>query len=288
MNITRRTAISAAAAALLPTARMWAAKQKLAGLKIGVTDWNLDLTGKIEAVALGKTLGFEGVQVSIGRKLDDGTLPLANPQLQQQYLAEAKKNNIALAGTCLDILHVNYLKNDPLGKKWVAEGIPITRKLNAKVMLLPFFGKGALQTAAEKDYVADVLKELAPEAQKAGVVLGLENTISAEDNVRILDRVKSRALSVYYDVGNSTSNGFDVVKEIRWLGKDRICQVHLKDKGYLGEGKIDFPAVMRALADIEFAGFAVFETSAPSGSRDDDMRKNLAYIQKLIGEVRQS
>jgi L-ribulose-5-phosphate 3-epimerase len=288
MDITRRTAIATAAAALLPTVRMRAAKQKLAGLKIGVTDWNLDLTGKLDAVALSKTLGFEGVQVSIGRKLENEKLPLADPQLQEQYLAEAKKNNIPIAGTCLDILHVNYLKNDALGKKWVAEGIPITRKLNAKVMLLPFFGKGALQTTAEKDYVADVVKELAPEAQKAGVVLGLENTISAEDNARILDRVKSRAVSVYYDVGNSTSNGFDVVKEIRWLGKDRICQVHLKDKGYLGEGKIDFPAVMRALADIGYVGFAVFETSAPSGSRDNDMRKNLAYIQKVIGEVRQS
>ena len=288
MTMTRRTAISTAAAALLPTARLWAAKQKLAGLKLGVTDWNLDLTGKLEAVALSKSLGFDGVQVSIGRKLQDGKLPLADPQLQEQYLAEAKKNNIALAGTCLDILHDNYLKNDPLGKKWIAEAIPITKKLRAQIMLLPFFGKGALKTAEEMDYVADVLKELAPEAQKAGVVLALENTISAEDNVRILDRVKSRALSVYYDVGNSTSNGFDVVKEIRWLGKERICQVHLKDKGYLGEGKIDFPAVLRALSDIGYAGYAVFETSAPSGSRDNDMRKNLAYIQKVIGEGRQS
>ena len=285
--MTRRTAITTTAAALVPSG-LWAAKQKLAGLKIGVTDWNLDLTGKLEAVALAKTLGFAGVQVSIGRKLQDGKLPLADPQVQEQYLAEAKKNNIALASTCLDILHDNYLKNDPLGKKWVAESIPITKKLRAQVVLLPFFGKGALKTTEEKDYVADVLKELAPEAQKSGVVLGLENTISAEDNVRILDRVKSKALSVYYDVGNSTSNGFDVVKEIRWLGKDRICQVHLKDKGYLGEGKIDFPAVIRALSDIGYSGYAVFETSAPSGSRDDDMRKNLAYIQKVIGEVRQS
>src|ERR1035441_9297067 len=36
-------------------------------------------------------------------------------------------------------------------------------------------------------------------------------------------------LKVYYDVGNCTQAGFDVVKEIRWLGKDRICQFHFKD-----------------------------------------------------------
>jgi sugar phosphate isomerase/epimerase len=183
---------------------------------------------------------------------------------------------------------VNYLKNDPLGRKWVAEGIPITRKLKARVMLLPFFGKGALETAAEKDYVADVMKELGPEAEKAGILLGLENTISAEDNARILDRAKSRAVRVYYDVGNSTRGGFDVIKEIRWLGKDRICQVHLKDKGYLGEGTIDFPGIVRALADIGYSGFANLETSCPSGSVEADMKRNLGYIRKLMDEVRAS
>ena len=38
------------------------------------------------------------------------------------------------------------------------------------------------------DYVGDALRDLAPEATKAGVILGLENTISAEDNVRIMER----------------------------------------------------------------------------------------------------
>ena len=55
------------------------------------------------------------------------------------------------------------------------------------------------------DYVGDALKELAPEAVKAGVLLGLENTISAEDNVRIMERSGSPAVQAYYDVGNSTS-----------------------------------------------------------------------------------
>src|SRR5260370_30418236 len=113
-------------------------------------------------------------------------------------------------------------------------------------MLLPFFGKGALETQKERDYAADALKEVASEAERAGILLGLEDTISAEDNVRIMDRIKSPAVLVYYDVGNSNRNGFDVPKEIRWLGKARICQMHLKDKGYIGDGPIDFTADIRA------------------------------------------
>jgi len=251
-------------------------------LKIGVTDWNLRLSGKVEAVALAKKLGFQGVEVSLGRKAGD-KLPMDDEAAQKTYLAAAKEHGIALAGTCLDILHVNYLKNDKLGQKWVADGIRITKILNARVMLLPFFGNGALTTRQEMDYVGDALKELAPEAVKAKVLLGLEDTISAEDNVRIMERSQSPAVKTYYDVGNSTNAGFDPVKEIRWLGKDRICQMHLKDgRGYLGEGRIDFPAVLQAVADIGFRGFANLETSAPSKSIEDDMRRNLGYIRKLL------
>lgn len=134
------------------------------------------------------------------------------------------------------------------------------------------------------DYIGDVLKELAPEAEKSDVLLGLENTISAEDNVRIMERTGSPALRVYYDTGNSTLAGFDVIKEIRWLGSARICQVHLKDNPhFLGEGKIDFPGVMQAIADIGFTGFANLETDCPSHSVENDMARNLGYVRRLLG-----
>lgn len=284
MPVSRRTFLAACAAAgVVP-----ADGRKPDGLKIGVTDWNLRLTGKVEAVALAASLGFDGVEISLGMKQRDGKLPLDDAALQASYLEELKKHKIAAAGTCLDILHVNYLKSDKLGQKWIADGIPITKKLNAKVMLLPFFGKGAMKTTEELDYVGDVLRELGPEAERAGVILGLENTNSAEENVRILERARSKALKVYYDVGNSTNGGYDILKEIRWLGRDRICQMHFKDKGYLGEGKIDFPAVLQAVADIGFQGFANLETSSPSGSVENDMKRNLGYIRGLIEKARKS
>ena len=93
-----------------------------------------------------------------------------------------------------------------------------------------------------------------------------------------MDRTQSSAVLTYYDVGNSTNNGFDVVKEIRWLGSARICEVHLKDNPhYLGEGKIDFKAVIDALADVGFDGWAQLETDSPA-SVEADMRRNLKFI----------
>jgi L-ribulose-5-phosphate 3-epimerase len=267
------------AAAMVPRA----AARPTAALKIGVTDWNLRQTGKVSAVALAAKLGFDGVQISLGRIPVNGKLPLDDSGIQAQYIAAAKEHGIPLDGTCLDILHVDHLKNNSQAQKWVTDGIQITRNVNTSVMLLPFFGKAALLTHDEMDYVAGVLKELSPEAEKAGVILGLEDTISAEDNVRIMERAGSPALQVYYDVGNSTEGRFDVVKEIRWLGARRICQIHLKDNPhYLGEGQIDFPAVMQAITDIHFTGFANLETDCPSKSVENDMARNLRFIRGLL------
>ncbi len=259
------------------------AKARSHGLRVGITDWNLRLTSKVDAVETAARLRFDGVQVSLGRKPIDGKLPLDDRVVQQQYLTASKINKIPIDGTCLDILHTNYLKNDKLGAKWVADSIPITKNLEARVILLPFFGKGALTTRPEMDYVGDVLREIAPEAEKAGVILGLEDTISAEDNVRIMERTKSQAVLTYYDVGNSTQGGFDVLKEVHWLGRDRICQFHLKDNPhYLGEGKIDFPQIVKAIDDIGFKGFANLETDSPSNVVEDDLARNLRYVRRLM------
>lgn len=280
----RRTFLQLSASAGAGTLTLLAARPKL---QIGVTDWNLKLTGKVEAVSLAKRLGFEGVQVSLGRTPVNDHLPLADPEIQAKYIAEAKAQQIPIDGTCLDILHTNCLKNDPLGKKWLAESIPITRNLNAKVILLPFFGKCSLTTREEMDYTASVLKELGPEAEKAGVILGLENTISAEDNMRILDQAGSKAVQVYYDIGNSTNAGFDPAREIRQLGRKRICQFHFKDNpNYLGEGKIELAPVLHAISEIEYRGFANLETDSPSKSVDADMRRNLAFVRRSMAENR--
>jgi sugar phosphate isomerase/epimerase len=282
MAITRRRFIgtSAAAAAAVLAQRGLCADGGKALFKVGVTDWNLRMEGKPEAVALAKSLGFDGIQISLssGRERE-----WVGTDVLDRFVAESKRAGLPIGSVCLNVLHRDYLKSDPEGQKRVAESIPMATRVGVNVILLPFFGKGALQTQAEMDRVADALREVAPEAARAGVILGLENTISARDNVRIMERASSPAVKVYYDVGNSTTHGFNVIEEIRWLGRERICEVHIKDNPhYLGKGPIDIAAVVDALADIGFSDWAQLETDSPSDDVAADMTRNLAYLRDLM------
>ena len=281
--LTRRSFL-ATAAGLTCAGRL--ASGRTIPLRIGVTDWNLNLGANPESVRKAAELGFPGVQISFGRELVNGKMPADDPEVISRYLSLSQQLGVAIDATCVDRLHDNGLKSDALAPKWVSDGIRLTRDLKTTVLLLPFFGRWALNTRAEMERVGDALRELAPEAEKAKVILGLENTISAEDNVRIMERSRSANVLVFYDVGNSTKAGFDVVKEIRWLGKHRICQFHFKDNPHLlGEGPIRFAPIVQAIRDIGYAGWANLETDAQPNRLDADMRRNLGYIRRVVDEI---
>jgi L-ribulose-5-phosphate 3-epimerase len=232
-----------------------------------------------------RRVGLDGVEFNIGRVLEGGKMGLSDPGRRRAYMEAARRNKQEIAGVVLDILHPHPLKDDPAAPAFIPEGIAIARDMNAGVLLLPFFGKGALQNRDEMARVADIVKEHAEAARKAGIIMGLENTISAEDNAWILERVASPAVLVYYDVGNSTNNGFDAPKEIRFLGGKRICQVHIKDRPYMGEGKVDFMECFRAIRDSGYRGWLNFETGSPSGDREADIRRNIEFTRKTLKAV---
>jgi sugar phosphate isomerase/epimerase len=283
MTLTRRRCLAALAASGLTSRLAFGAREKL---RIGVTDWNLELGADPQAVPLAAQLGFDGVQISFGRKIVDDKMPVDNPEVIARYLELSKQYGVPIDGTCVDRLHDNGLKSDPLAPKWVLDSIRLTKELHSKVLLAPFFGKWALTNEAEMNYTGDALRDLAAEAEKAGVILGIEDTISAQDNWRMIERARSKNVLVYYDVGNSTEAGFDPVKEIRWLGKERICQFHLKDNpNYLGEGKIEFAPIMHTIRDIGFSGYANLETDTHPQTLEADLRRNLMYIRRIMQQA---
>src|SRR4051812_13160834 len=126
---TRRDLLLAAAAAGAGSLR--AASP---GFRIGVTDWNLRLGAKPEAVPLAAQFGFDGVQVSFGRRLVDDKLPLDDPALIRRYRQLSTEHKIPLDGTCVDRLHENGIKSDPLAVRWVRDSIRLTNALGVEVL----------------------------------------------------------------------------------------------------------------------------------------------------------
>ncbi len=254
------------------------------GWKVGMCCWNMrDFDPSVFETAA--KIGLDGVQLGIDRN-DQQTLKLRRPEVQREYIAAAKRAGVAIVGTACQFR--KPLKAEPVAAIVLHDWIGVTRALGGKVILVPFFGEPNIVRADNKeelDRLVAVLRELGPRAEKAGVLLGLENTLSAADNRRIPDAVESPAVKVSYDVGNSTNNGYNVVEEIRALGKDRIGEFHIKDgRNLLGQGKIDMPAVAAAIRSIDYTDWLVLETSAPT-DLVADTRTNLAYMRKVFTRV---
>jgi L-ribulose-5-phosphate 3-epimerase len=104
---------------------------------------------------LAAKLGFDGVQVSLGRKPVSDKLPLDDASDPGPgYLAGRETARHRPVGHLPGHPARGPLEGQPRAQKWVADSIPITANLKAGVVLLPFFGKASLTNHAEMDYVA--------------------------------------------------------------------------------------------------------------------------------------
>jgi sugar phosphate isomerase/epimerase len=282
--MTRREMLSGTAgslAALVAAGRLMA-EDKPAGWKYSMCDW---MMGKMDpsAVELGKKMGLDGVQISIG--FPDDNLKLRKPEMQKKYLEAAKHYGLVINSVAMGVLNDVPLMNEPRTALWAADTIDAAKAVGAKNILLAFFGNGELkeQNADDMRRVTEVLQELAPRAEKAGVILGIESYLSAEAHLKILDLVKSKFVQVYYDVYNANDAGHDYLKEIKLLGGERICEVHFKEGGnFLGAGKIKWPEVAAMLKEVGYKNWLTLETGSPTKDRVADAKKNLEYLKKLF------
>ena len=234
--------------------------------RIGACDWSIGKMGDPGAFDVAKQIGLDGVQVSLGTAADD--MHLRKPEVQQQYKEAAKKSGLEVASLAIGELNNIPYKSDPRTVAWVSDSIDVCKAFGVRVVLLAFFSDDDLRDdKAGVDEVVRRLKAVAPKAEKAGVILGIESWLSADQHIEILDRVGSKAVQVYYDVCNSNDRGYDICQEIRQLGRKRICELHFKENGaLLGKGKVDFEKVRAALDDIGYRGWIQIEGAMPPGA----------------------
>lgn len=253
--------------------------------RIGACDWSIGMQAKVEALTVAKEIGLDGVQVSLGTEKDNMHLRVA--EVQAQYKKAVAETGVEVASLAIGELNRIPFKGDPRTIEWVSDSVDACAAMGCKVVLLAFFANGDLKgDKAGTDEVVNRLKAIAPKAEKAGVILGIESWLDADEHLDIIQRVGSPAVQVYYDVANMEKMGYDLYSEIRRLGKEKlICEVHAKENGFLlGQGKVDFRRVREALDEIGYSGWVQIEGAVPKGAEMlPSYRENLKFLRGVLG-----
>jgi sugar phosphate isomerase/epimerase len=210
---------------------------------------------------------------------------LRQPNIQQQYKNACAEYGMSISGIAIGEMNNIPYKSDARAEIWVSDSIDVAKKLGVKVVLLAFFHNGDLKKDIKgTQETIRRLKKVSKKAEENGVILGIESWLSAEEHMEIISAVNSPNVQVYYDVANSNKMGYNIYDEIRWLGKKHICEFHAKENGYLlGQGKIDFNEVKKAIDDIGYEGWVQIEGAVPENAiMFDSYVLNNKYIRSVL------
>lgn len=254
-------------------------------IRIGACDWSIGKSSDIGAFEVARQIGLEGIQVNLGTEANN--MHLREKDRQRAYLAESKRTGIKIASLAVAELNRVPYKSEERTDEWIWDAVDVAHTLGVSVILLAFFSGNDLRNDGKgKKEVVRKLKTVVPKAEKLGVTLGIESYLSAEEHMEIIDAVGSKNLRVYYDFRNSADAGYDVIKEIKWLGRKNICELHMKENGsLLRKGTLDWKKISETLMEMEYYGdgWMQIEGARPEGAQIiESYKDNHMYLKELF------
>jgi len=256
-------------------------------MKFAARQANLKMS-EVDSIRAARKLGFEGVQLVIG--LDYEKSGLWHERDARKVAEVAKSEGVEVCSLCAGTLNVSgFVAEDPgtraIGQLVMEHALRSARILGCSNVLLPAFGKMAIQDAAGRERVAAEIKKLVPLAEDLGVIIAFECTLNAADTLAVVDATGSKLVQVYFDMANALYYGHDPIAEARALAP-RIAEVHIKDGTRqaivpLGEGQVDVAAVIRTLSQCGYDGYYAFETPL-KGDVLQALARDLAYVKARL------
>jgi sugar phosphate isomerase/epimerase len=254
---------------------------------IGACDWSIGKNSDVGAFDVAKQIGLDGLMVNMGSAKNN--MHLREVGLQQAYLDASSRTGVKISSLAIGELNNIPYKSDPQTIEWVSDSIDVAKNLGISVVLLAFFSKNDLRNdEAGKKEVIRRLKEVAPKAEKNDVVLGIESYLNAAEHLQIIEAVGSENVKAYVDFRNMADAGYDVLKEVKQLGKKNICELHMKENGLLlGQGDLPWQKIRDLIYDIDYYGdgWMQIESSIPKQADVvSSYRHNLKYLRSLFSK----
>ena len=232
-------------------------------LKIGHRAASMKMVGNFHVFKLARQIpGLLGVELQVAA----GDPNLRDWDAVRCYKKEANRWGIAIPSLAGVWDRGVSIRRSPVAGINLLQSIRAAELLGSSVILVAFFRDNAPDMNDESSFgpVAELLRAAAPSAADAGVTLGLENSLSPADNKKLVDLADNPNVKVYYDAYNMShyGHGDQAVAGIKLLGKERICQVHVKNGEKLIEqpGPIDWRAAFEAFNEIGYEGWYIFES----------------------------
>lgn len=259
--------------------------------RIAVCDWMILKRQKLGAFQLARELGADGVEVDMGglgqRETFDSKL--GDPAVREQFLAKARELDLGIPSLAMSGFYAQSFAERAGVERMVQECIDTMVTMNVKVAFLPLGVQGDLVKRPElRPAILGRLKAIAPRAEKAGVVIGIETALDAAGEAALLDEVGSTAIRSYFNFANALQAGRDLHAELRTLGRERICQIHCTDEDgvWLQDNpRLDMPKVKQTLDAMGWSGWLVIERSRDARDPRNVKRNfgaNAAYLKSVF------
>jgi sugar phosphate isomerase/epimerase len=259
--------------------------------RIAVCDWMILKRQKLGAFPLARELGADGVEVDMGSLGERATFDnqLADGAVRQQFLDQARALNLGISSLAMSGFYAQSFAERPTVPRMIDDCIATMQAMGIRVAFLPLGVRSDLVQHPElRPAVVRRLQEIAPRAEAAGVVIGLETALDAAGEVRLLDEVGSPAIRSYFNFANALQNDRDLHAELRTLGRDRICQIHCTNQDGVwlqNDPKIDLPKVRATLDALGWTGWLVVERSRDARDARNVKKNfgaNVAYLKSVF------
>ena len=259
--------------------------------KIGVCDWMILKRQKLGAFKWTKDIGADGVEVDMGSlgQRDTFDNQLADPAVRRQFLDTARDDGLEICSLAMSGFYAQSFAERPTVPRMVQDCIDTMVAMNVKIAFLPLGVRGDMVKRPElRPAILERMRSIAPKAEAAGVVIGLETALDAAAEVELLTEIGSPAIRSYFNFANALQNDRDLIAEIRTLGKDRICQIHCTDEdGVLLQDnkRLDIPSVKQTLDSMGWSGWLVIERSRDARDARNVLKNfgaNTAYLKSIF------